>query len=142
MMVDRIMAFSSLLEVLNGAWAILCLCCMTVFGVYIYDEFTQHGWRAYWPISGAIAIFVTDSGEFIFRSLIWWWRHEINHGIDAAWVITSPALIIGSIVAMLGLICKIRVFSPRRIRAYAWIISAGLGLAASIAGLFSSGLLQ
>lgn len=137
---DRIVATSGYLEVINGTWAILNLCVVVIFAAYIIHEVRRVGWwRGYWALSAAVAILVSNLGEGLFRGWVWTWRHQINHGIDAAWMSVHPIVVIFAALAMIGSLCKIRVFAPAWIGHWGWIGSALIAVLAAIAAVAVSG---
>lgn len=128
------------MEMLNGVWAILNLCLLVWFTYYIVAQvqaLDRFSWfsvgRSWWKvglpghINAAIAIYVYHFGDLITRSSIWIWRHEQNMGFTDYPLAIGPVLL-GSLIAAFGLLCKIRVFTYYRLGNRAWHISLVLAL--------------
>lgn len=128
------------LEILNGIWAVLDFALLAWFTYYIYAQVKEienyvwyHSLKYWWneglppQINAAVAIYVFTTGDAIVRTYIWYWRHQTNLGHDEHLLSIVPVLF-GGVIALIGLLCKIRVFTIYRIGNKAWILSILLAL--------------
>ncbi|MGY3387796.1 hypothetical protein ACVWW6_000387 [Bradyrhizobium sp. USDA 3311] len=111
------------LEGMNGVLFFLLLFGCFMFGLYIAREVIRSGFQRM-PLQAAISIFVLIGGEAVARGWLWWWRHLVNRGLDAGWMIEDPVLLVGAFVEILGIICVIRVFAPDHWGRNVWIGSS------------------
>lgn len=130
---------STLLERINGAWALLSLVLLCYLLYYLYVEnragqLTFERWRRCRTplhVQAALAIAVFHLGDFGVRAIVWYLRHEINLGAPLS--VQAPLLIplaLLSTLAGFGILCKLRVFSGPWLGPWVWIGGAFLGLAA------------
>ncbi len=99
-------------DALNGVRFALCLSLMFVFGHYLFinRHLVRSSLNRLNYIQAAIAFFIYESGETVWRSFVWW-----NHG-DARAAFLRPHLyyvfIFSGIVAAVGSLCCLRVLLP------------------------------
>lgn len=125
------------LEIQNGIWVVLDICLLAWFSYYIYAQMkeldkgsikwsdTVHNWLHGGlppPISAAVAIYVFTVGDAIGRGHIWAWRHFQNDG-HASFQLTLWPMMLAATISIIGLLCKIRVFTIYRLGNIAWISS-------------------
>lgn len=104
-----------LLESINGTLAVSSLILLFVFGrYYLLPEATDRGKQ----VVRALAVFFF--GECMVRGWIWLWRHQLNDGVDVAWMNSYPMPIIGGSIALFGVVCLIRVFSSALWPMWVW----------------------
>jgi hypothetical protein len=106
---------SLLLQAINGYLSITAICATFIFARYIYINCEQ-GYKVLRP---AIALMVLWFGDFILRGPIFIARILENSGLT----ITFPlwALLLGSMIVELGMLCCIRVFSPETWKFWSWL---------------------
>lgn len=103
------------LEVINGAWALLSIALMMVCAAYLYHELVSRriafAWRKRWTrgmrVSAAIA--TLSLGIFVTRSTIYVWRHFFDGGDFSK--LQLSLLIFGAAIGALGFLCAIREIS-------------------------------
>lgn len=123
------------LEILNGIWTVLDMFLIGWFTYYIivmYKELDYFSWRDaasnWWRdglpahINAAIAIYVFAVGDTIVRGHVWLWRHMLNAGYHDFPLFLTP-LVLGGVISLVGLLCKIRIFTIYRLGNKAWISS-------------------
>lgn len=121
-------AFNIVFETVNGAWTILTAFFVVFLLVHFKMEWNWRGlgWRS-WPhlplgLRVAIALFVTSLGTVISRIGAWHWRHAGGHmpvsDLDAG------LLLSGALIAAVGILCQIRVFTSPYLGHWPWIMSA------------------
>lgn len=131
------------LEFLNGLWSLFSFYLVAWLTYYIYTNCpttrNKHGYRvsnilfSYWRnappyIRVAVATITFHFGDMMVRGSIWWWRHELNvHNTDF-WLYVQPIVMIGSMMACIGLLCKVRVFSEPRFGIGPWLSAALIAL--------------
>lgn len=132
---------SHVLEAVNGAWFVLASCLLAIFLRYIAFELRRSlaPWRVVWRrddlfAAGALAIYFL--GESIVRGWTWWWRHQINNGVDVTWMRDYPLLPFGATVAIVGGLFLVRAFTPAGCGHRAWLLTGAA--AAIVAGLLVS----
>lgn len=104
------------LEAMNGVWTVLSLCALLVFVRYLWRINDESGFgkkERTARFEAAVALTVYFFGEFLVRFWVWLWRHQINDGVLAGWMKNYPVLAVGGIIAAVGCLCVIRVFSTR-----------------------------
>jgi hypothetical protein len=119
-----------LLEIVNGTWFVLGLCLLFVFGRYLMDiglDFRRQ------RVQAAGAIFVYFLGESVVRGWTWWWRHKLNHGAAVDWMGWSQVLLGASLLAAMGALAMIRVFTPPGCGHRTWIMSGFIAAAMALA---------
>nr|DAH82756.1 MAG TPA: GGDEF domain protein [Caudoviricetes sp.] len=121
------MLTNGFLEGMNGTLFFLCVCCEMMFGIYIAKEIAKNGYvRARLQAAISIAVFVAGDGSI--RGWVWWWRHQLNRGLDVEWMQGHPILMIGALIEIFGIMCMIRVFAPDSWGKYVWAIFAALSV--------------
>jgi hypothetical protein len=113
------------LEFVNAVWFILGVCVLAVFVHYIWQK-RENG---YWNLVGAISIAAYWFGEVIARGGVWYWYHLINSRQPPGWIGDYPIAGAGGIIAAIGALCMIRVFSPSEFGNWVWIVSGALAMA-------------
>jgi hypothetical protein len=103
------------LEGLNGTVAFLSLIGVVVFARFLYIGLVDHGFCVQrWPRSmrGALGLFLMFTGESVIRGWIWWWRHQMNDGLDVSWMKSYPTIGIGAMLLLSGMAIVVSMFSP------------------------------
>lgn len=118
---------SWLIEVSNGVLFLLVLA-MTAFAlVYLVTKLRECGgtWmRVYVEAKAAIALMVFLIGVDIGVFVRWWFRTMQNHGIDPRPYIAlgTTLVIVGTVVAIWGGMCWIKVITPVRFPRGTWFL--------------------
>jgi hypothetical protein len=102
---------SQALEFINGSFALLCFCACVIFGRYLWIE--RH--RSYYELAPVIAVLGWAGGDFIARFGAYGLRFIGNNQIDLNKWYPFSILVIGSILGTWGVLCVVKVFSPRGI---------------------------
>src|SRR5687768_14745658 len=102
---------SYFLEIVNGTMAVGGLLLLTVIGKYLLDEKSTLRGRA---VARAIGCFIL--GDTIIRFWLWIWRNRLNNGYDVEFFENVPVVLIGYIIAIIGVFCMLRVFSFYRFK--------------------------
>lgn len=71
-------------------------------------------------VARAIATMV--AGMVIFRGWVWLWRHQVNDGISASWMMDLPVPAVGLVVQMIGIFCMVRLLSNSHASPVVWLI--------------------
>lgn len=129
---------AALLEQVNAAWAVLDLCLVLYLGYYFYVGHKEHNitlrrwWKQDLPlgVQAAVAIFIFHMGDLGVRGLLWWARHELNSGWSTSLEAPRVPLSIFAVVAVFGILCKLRVFSRPWMGDWLWLLGAMLAVLA------------
>ncbi len=116
-----------ILEVINGAWAILSLGLFIVCAFYLHHEFRARGFKRKKWTSGmrvASSIATLSLGIAITRSVIFIWRH-VYRG-DEFSAPQNGLLVVGAGIGALGFVCAIRELSQPLYGRMPWIIAITL----------------
>lgn len=116
------------LEFMNAAWFVLCLCALFIFVRYLWIERSQ----GYLSNKPALALAVYISGEAAVRGWIWAFHIAADHHRAIPAFSEKVGLLMSATVAAFGLLCIVRIFSPKHWGARAWVISTGLAVAAGL----------
>lgn len=108
------------LELLNGALFILALCASCVFTHYLWTKRSL----GYYALQPALALACIFYGETLLRGMFWFVRNQINNGVGMQQ--SNEILVVGSIIATVGILCSIRVFSPDSWGNKGWVVSLAL----------------
>ena len=132
-------------ESVNAAWTVLDLCLLAYLGYYLWTlrkKFklswrTLYNWSTGLPIyaQAAIAIFIFHLGDVGVRGIVWWVRHRVNVGQPPSFEFVAPAtlvLAVFAVIAGIGLMCKLRVFSTPWLGRWVWIGGTTLALGAAV----------
>ena len=113
------------LEIAFGTLAVGSLLLVVVIGRYLmWPQATARGSE----VARAIGMF--DLGFVILCG--WWWLrfHLRNDGYDITWMDDHPVgVVIGLVIAMVGIFCMVRVFSLSRAPAWIWLGVVGFTVA-------------
>ena len=121
-----------LLEASNGVLLAVLLMMFCGLASYLYMEWRELGFAGvYRDRKAAIALSVFVIGLGIRTYVVWWLRHAANHGLPAPlWVDLSPAFLVGgTVVAVIGGLCWLRVTTWRELPHWFWMASAVVALA-------------
>ncbi len=118
------------MEFLNAVWTLLSACLVFILGRYAYIEWRGNGRSE--PFKGSIGFMTYLVGELFVRLAAFVFRYEQNRGGTITNFDDLPFIAWGSILAALGIMCCIRIWSPIRWKAWAWVIPIGLAACAVI----------
>ena|ERR1700679_972380 len=117
------------LELLNGAGVAPEVICLALLAVYISKESRRRGLRWFhWlrlppSMNLVLAIFIFDSGA-VFRSLASWERRRFHDYTEFVSLLTTPLVVIGSILVVTGALCQIRALTSPDHGDGPWVASA------------------
>lgn len=126
------MTVEKVLEILNGAWAILAFCLLAFLAVYFVGQWRAESltWRKLLALPlgmmVALSLFIQNTGGFVSRATVWWWRHF--QGGEPLSSLNIYALMVSATIANIGALMVIRVFSRPRFGDGPWLFSLGLAL--------------
>jgi hypothetical protein len=133
-------------ELMNGTLFVLDIEMVLTFGIYlvrrVIEDFCAYragtsppmysatspapfgilGWYKRPGSQAAIALTIHLVGAAVRAGWIWWLLHCQNAGTDCAYIQSSSwILVVATLLAMIGGLCCIRVFSPPNWRPWSWI---------------------
>lgn len=118
------------LEIINGAAHIAGLFFLWHLGLYLYREtrrrhLSAKDWFFGLPVSMhlAVAILVCDIGVWLKAVVVWIWRAYYGAGQFSATMLA--ALWVGSLIIVVGSLCKIRAITRPDHGDGPWLIAAG-----------------
>lgn len=120
-------------EMVNGTWLILNISLAIVFWRRVWLTKRAGGWKALRedPVAQAaigLAVYFTGSG--VMRAWVWMLLVVSNAGDDAAFIGEHYEIALAAAAtAIVGALCCIRVFYPRR---WLWIVTGVLAAAAPV----------
>ena len=133
------------IESVNAGWVTLDLILLLWFGYYMWT--IRHEYKVTWrtlltwstglPLyaQAAIAIFIFHTGDFGVRGIVWWIRHQVNQGEPPLFNFIAPAtlaLCVFALIAWIGLLCKLRVFSTPMVGRWAFWAGGAAALTSAI----------
>lgn len=107
-----------LFDIVNGAWAACDACLVAVLGRYIVLEFIQKGFDRV-RIQAAAALLCYFAGAATWHGMTWWYRGYIDPSI--ARPIAYSILIGAGVLAAVGALFCIRIFTPRICGPRSWL---------------------
>jgi hypothetical protein len=106
-------------ESMNGAVFLALAFAVVMFGLYLWDEMRENGYRtrakAAASISGMLA------GEMILRGWFWVRAWRIDGYKVSEWISGYPITSAGKVIEMVGVLCLIRVFAPDHWSRATWV---------------------
>lgn len=122
-----------LLELSNGAGALLDLIFIAILGLYLFREglrrklsFSDWLFRLPPNMHFAVAVLVYDTSVMVRSSAIWIWRRFYGAGEFPPAI--QLALVLGAYGMVIGMLCKIRSISKPDYGDLPWMASAWLVL--------------
>lgn len=120
------------LEAVNGVLLIIYLGILFIFSHYTISEMRVRGIvNGYRQRTAAISITMLLLGDFIIRACIWAVRHATNsYGWTSskAEIVATVGATLGVLVCIVGGICILRHFAPKKWGAWPSIITIGVAL--------------
>lgn len=119
-------------EIANGIWFLLGAFLIVAFGIRIWQRFQVPGWYKDEGTQLLIALFVYFCGSIIRSGWIWGVLVCSNdRGRDDCAVIIQryDVLLLASVLALVGLVCCIRILTPPHWQPWPWIVSGVLAVA-------------
>ena len=129
---------AQVLEVRNGILMVILACMLVGDLAYVVDELRQMGFRnVYRYRKAAIAMAFFLAGLLTQTGMIWAARHMENHGYAPPLAARFGPLVLtaGSVLAVVGGLCWLRVTLPRQLPPYLWVmigfaaVAFGVGMA-------------
>lgn len=119
-----------LYETINYGWALISACMIVFLLSFLVGRVRREGWRGLVfnrpePEQFAVAILIADGGNMLDRLGRGAWR-SIGGDLDTVSGFILLAILGGSAMGMLGVLCKLRVVSIARYGHWPWITSAVL----------------
>lgn len=105
------MTHSGLVDFVVTAWIVSLIVLLLVFVRYGVRMWGRFSWQEmYWQVSAAIAMSVYDAGNLLL--IIWFWtKSHTGHFRFTGTEFDRRIIILGCMISLIGLFCKIRVFS-------------------------------
>lgn len=129
-----------LLEQINALWAPLELFLVIFVACYLFiaserddikiRNFLDHDGPVH--IQMAVAVLSFHIGDMGVRWIVWYWRYMTARGYDLPAYFASPILLVFAVIAVVGLLCTIRVITNAWCRNWAW----GTALTMSLTFMF------
>lgn len=124
------------------AWAVLSLFLWIVLSVYLVGEVRNEGryWYDRLGNKAAVAIWVYMLGETISRMWGAVLTAAVLSGADSGEIENRyPIALVGACVALVGILCKVRIFTPKGWGEWLWlgVGVAGVGIALVVAAVVS-----
>lgn len=122
------------LEALNGVLLVVYLGIMAVFGRYVFEALFRLGLAdGYKERKAAIAVSVLIFGDLIVRTCVWSVRHLENHySTHPNQPLVATVTAVGAATCILGGVCILRHFAPRKYGHWPSIITVTVALAFGI----------
>ena len=112
-------------ETLNGAWTIALTFVIIFVLFYLYEISREVTLRTFLfdkslPEQFAIAILISDLGNWLVRGSTWAWR---NSGADLGHLHGAPfiGVVLGAFISTVGVLCTLRILSIVRFGRWPWI---------------------
>lgn len=134
--------FAALLESASAPWFVLdvLLSAFTCWYIVTYYD-NRHGHSILRALREgqlekhlqfAIAIFVVHTGSAMVRGWTWALRYTLNRHREFPIDGTLSFLLVGTLIAVAGMACMIRILTVARLGRWPWIAAAALAVASSI----------
>lgn len=139
---SHFVSIAALLESANAPWFVLDILLSIFMCWYIVTYYdSSHGYSIFraWRVGElekhlqlAIAIFVVHTGSAMVRGWAWALRYVLNRHREFPVDGTLSFLLIGTMIAVVGMVCMIRIITVARLGRWPWIAAAALAVASSI----------
>lgn len=131
--------YVDLSERINAAWLVLDVCLVGYLFYYFWRGRHLAKLLSFWQVrdiplylQAAIAIMVFHIGDMGVRTVVWWLRHQSNRG-ELVWALPATApLLFFAVIALVGILCKLRVFSGPWLGRWVWVGGGTVALLAAI----------
>jgi hypothetical protein len=137
------------IERVNASWVVLDLCLVAFLSYYLWTT-RNDGGSGRWSFLGmlfkwnnpqvplhvqaAVAILVFHTGDVGVKALVWWVRHQVNQGDGVPPAVLFPisvGLALFAVVAGVGVLCMLRIFSAPWLGRWVWLASGLLAILAA-----------